>query len=449
VHVQACAWKLIVWLSCGLDDMSGTYDQQQAVTASLLGGAAAPPTGTLPPSGTLQQQQQQQQGAWGIGAAATPTGTQLQQQQQQAATASLLGPANAFGTPIASQQAATSGLLGVSTPGAAGALTGAQPYGAMAAPVTPLMAMTEPGPGMASFNAQQEATAMLMNPAGTTPTGVGGAFAAQQEATAQLLGAGGTPSTFQAQQEATARLLNPGAATRTEVAQDVITQRLLGGEGLRARTTAGGALSAKRAAAARAETNTRFALVLNGEIQSAQLGSGGRGPLMCVFSMQHGADWTIVSGASNGITQLATSSLPPVTSASSALFRGGDPREVVWNFPIGLVFKSTSPFGWPRIVVTVYGTDLCNRRVIKGYGSVHIPCQPGRHTRTVRLYCPLSSSPLTRLLGALFGNPAQLVDPRIVAGTEGREVIRVQSGGKVRLNFDVLLKDTETFNYSF
>lgn len=195
---------------------------------------------------------------------------------------------------------------------------------------------------------------------------------------------------------------------------------------------------------------TCFRLAVTGEIESAQLGAGaGRGPLMCIFSVQLGADWTIVSGAPNGITQLACSSVPPATSLGSALLRGGDPREVVWNFPLALVFKSTSPFGWPRIVVTVYGTDLCNRRVVKGYGSVHLPCQPGRHVRTIRLYCPLSSSPLTRLLGALFGNPAQLIDPRLVAGTEGREVVRVQSGGKVRLVFDILLKDTEAFSYTF
>jgi B9 domain-containing protein 1 len=171
---------------------------------------------------------------------------------------------------------------------------------------------------------------------------------------------------------------------------------------------------------------------------------------MCVFSMQHGGDWTLVSGAPNGITQLACSSAPPASSLGSAILRGcADPREVVWNFPIGLIFKSTSPFGWPRMVVTVYGTDLCNRRVVKGYGSVHLPCQPGRHTRVVRLYCPISSSPMTRFLGILFGNPAQFIDPRIVAGSEGREVVRVQSGGKVRLIFDVFLKDTDVFNYTF
>lgn len=172
---------------------------------------------------------------------------------------------------------------------------------------------------------------------------------------------------------------------------------------------------------------------------------------MCVFAIQHGDDWTVVSGAPHGVTQLACSSArPPATSVSAALLRGVGGREAVWNFPIGLVLKSTTPFGWPRLTLSVYGTDMCNRRVIKGYGSVHVPCQPGRHCRTVRLYCPLSSSPLSRLLGALFGNPAQLVSPAsFAAGTEGRESVRVQSGGKVRLRFDVLLKDTERFNYSF
>lgn len=192
---------------------------------------------------------------------------------------------------------------------------------------------------------------------------------------------------------------------------------------------------------------TCFRMVLNGEIESAEMGSGGHGPLMCIFSMQHGPDWTLISGVADGITQLACASVSASSSVTS--WRSGSTAEVVWSFPIGVVYKSTSPFGWPRIVLTVYGTDLCNRRVVKGYGSVHVPCQPGRHTRTIRLYCPLSSSPLTRLLGALFGNPAQLVDPRILAGTDGREVIRVQSGGKVRVHFDVMLKDTSAFNYAF
>lgn len=231
-------------------------------------------------------------------------------------------------------------------------------------------------------------------------------------------------ATFSSTQDATSRLL--GLSERPEE-----TKRSRGDDAQREKTE----LQA-----------TCFRLVLNGEIESAEMGSGGHGPLMCIFSMQHGPDWTLISGVPDGITQLACASVPASSFVTS--WRGGL-AEVVWSFPLGMVYKSTSPFGWPRIVLTVYGTDLCNRRVVKGYGSVHVPCQPGKHTRTIRLYCPLSSSPLTRLLGALFGNPAQLVDPRILAGTDGREVIRVQSGGKVRVHFAVMLKDTSSFNYAF
>ena len=35
---------------------------------------------------------------------------------------------------------------------------------------------------------------------------------------------------------------------------------------------------------------------------------------------------------------------------------------VSWTFPIDVTFKSTNPFGWPRLVVSVYSpvrADLC------------------------------------------------------------------------------------------
>ncbi|CAE8600464.1 unnamed protein product [Polarella glacialis] len=270
----------------------------------------------------------------------------------------------------------------------------------------------------------------------------------QDEATQQLLSqqAGGAFAPLQAQPAPPPPPpVYDGSVAAYQAQQDVATRRLLGDDAAdKARAQS---REVRKADKAEAEV-TCFRLVLNGEIESAEMGAGNHGPLMCVFSVQHGADWTILSGAPNGITQLAVSTVPMSSSVSS--WRGGGGlREAVWSFPLGLVFKSTSPFGWPRIAITVYGTDLCNRRVVKGYGSVHIPCQPGRHTRTIRLYCPLSSSPLTRLLGALFGNPAQFVDPRMITGTEGREVIRVQSGGKVRVHFEVLLKDTEVFSYAF
>eukprot|EP00392_Amoebophrya_sp_AT5.2_P012006 g12100.t1 len=186
--------------------------------------------------------------------------------------------------------------------------------------------------------------------------------------------------------------------------------------------------------------------MVTGELEGAQLG-GSNGPLMCVFSFQSGSDWSVVNGSTQGITQLACSAHPPFNGVSQSFH--GDPREVVWNFPLGVTYKTTNAYGWPRLIVSVYGTDLCNRRVIKGYGSIHVPCTPGRHTRTIRLFRPISSSWLVRFLGWVMGSPAQFVDPRIIGGTEGREVVRVQSGGKVKVVFNVLAKGHKEFNYEF
>lgn len=477
----------------------GAFGAEQAATANLLGGTPGGGSGLY----------SAQPAAYGAAAPGSPGQGMIG--AQQAATANLLGgtPGGAVGaqqaaianllggTPggaIGAQQAATANLLG-GTPGAQANGVAPGTIGAQQAATQNLLGNPGYGGSPAPYGAVGTSGLLDMTAGQLTPLGQppGSSAFAQQQATQRLLGAGAAPGGIAAQQEATTRLLGAGAGTgllgdapggafasqqmatsggvdamqgqeaasrllaAVERADNRITmtQNILGADGLRQRGSAlgdrGGFTQYGRRSAERADWNeiTRFGLVLNGEIQSAQLGTSGRGPLMCVFSMQHGADWTVVSGAPNGITQLATSSLPPATGFSSAILRGGNPQEVVWNFPIGLALKSTSPFGWPRIVVTVYGTDMCNRRVIKGYGSVHVPCQPGRHTRTIRLYCPVSSSPLTRLLGALFGNPAQLVDPRLVAGPEGREVVRVQSGGKVTVMFDVLLKDTEPFNYAF
>ncbi len=67
----------------------------------------------------------------------------------------------------------------------------------------------------------------------------------------------------------------------------------------------------------------------------------------------------------------------------------------------------------------------------------------------VTLFCTIIfiRSWLVRFLGWLLGSPAQFVDPRIIGGTDGREVVRVQSGGKVKVVFNVLSKGHKDFNY--
>ena len=79
---------------------------------------------------------------------------------------------------------------------------------------------------------------------------------------------------------------------------------------------------------------------------------------------------------------------------------------------------------------------MFGREVIEGYGTVHVPTQPGRHTRYLRTFTPVASSMLTKILGWATGKNAEYMDaPTLIAGGEGREVTRVKSGGLVKIVF--------------
>lgn len=112
--------------------------------------------------------------------------------------------------------------------------------------------------------------------------------------------------------------------------------------------------------------------------------------MYCRYNFHFGPDWVIAGvrdelffrfyffnvveqGIDNGISQIG------VLTPSSSL---GDS---VWNFPIDITFKSTNIFGWPRIAVAVYGVDFFGRDVVRGYGSVLVPIQPGTNAPTLLL----------------------------------------------------------------
>jgi hypothetical protein len=56
----------------------------------------------------------------------------------------------------------------------------------------------------------------------------------------------------------------------------------------------------------------------------------------------------------------------------------GPCRLLVWNFPLDVTYKATNAFGWPQVVVSVYGVDALGRDVIQGYGCIHLPTCAGR-----------------------------------------------------------------------
>eukprot|EP00879_Flechtneria_rotunda_P033352 GHRR01036931.1.p1 GENE.GHRR01036931.1~~GHRR01036931.1.p1 ORF type:complete len:167 (+),score=40.28 GHRR01036931.1:428-928(+) len=130
------------------------------------------------------------------------------------------------------------------------------------------------------------------------------------------------------------------------------------------------------------------------------------------------------------------------------LMLAGPSRVLVWNFPLDVTYKSTNPFGWPQLVVSIYGVDALGRDIIQGYGSIHIPTCAGRYNLRIRLYRPRSASLLQSFSSWLTGMPPEFSDPKFPSYGEGREVTRVVSSGHVNVQVNVLTKDMATFGYS-
>jgi len=158
--------------------------------------------------------------------------------------------------------------------------------------------------------------------------------------------------------------------------------------------------------------------------------------IYCKYDIVHGVDWEKEDGQLSGQSQYAC--------------RGeGNFDYFVWNMPFESSFRSLNPSGWPQIVLTCVYPDFLGREVIKGYGVVHIPTQPGRHERTIQIFSPITSSVILKMVGILAGQRAELINaPKVISSGEGREITRAKSEGTIKIVFQVTLRDMEKFGYS-
>ncbi|KAF1333182.1 B9 domain-containing protein 1, partial [Globisporangium splendens] len=112
------------------------------------------------------------------------------------------------------------------------------------------------------------------------------------------------------------------------------------------------------------------------------------------FHMIYSGQVEAVDGVDTGLSQMA--------------YASNQQDEIIFSFPIDISFKSTNPFGWPRIVLSVCGLDALGRDVIRGYGSIHLPTCAGSTTRDVPLFKSLSSSMLQQFTAWLTGSPPEV-----------------------------------------
>ncbi len=156
--------------------------------------------------------------------------------------------------------------------------------------------------------------------------------------------------------------------------------------------------------------------------------------LSCNFQVQVGPDWQLVRGETAGATQLAR-------------HRDG---KAVFNFPINLVFSSSNISGWPRLIVTVLGTDFFGRQVVRGYSSLALPVAPGNFQKTARLYAPQASSTVASFMGWLSGRRPEISDPKALDAMPAREALRVvTTDAEISMRVDVLWKNHKQFEFVF
>jgi len=176
------------------------------------------------------------------------------------------------------------------------------------------------------------------------------------------------------------------------------------------------------------ETPSTYSLMITGQIVCAQTSSSSPLPLMnnqkmyCRYSFVYGDDWSVTSGVSEGISQIANS--------RRAIKNADDEKGSlnVWNFPIEISFQSSNTYGWPRLCLSVYGIDFLGRDVLRGYASILLPINPGVHTKYAKMYRPVNGTGTSwqQFIAKLTGtkNP-EFDDSKITSMGEGRALTRV------------------------
>ncbi|KAK4308880.1 hypothetical protein Pmani_019452 [Petrolisthes manimaculis] len=175
-----------------------------------------------------------------------------------------------------------------------------------------------------------------------------------------------------------------------------------------------------------------FLVNVTGQIECGRFLNGDNLRFNYCFTAGH--DWEVVTGLEECMSQTAC--------------RSDDERQVfVWNFPFDITFKSTNPYGWPQVILSVYGTDFFGNTVIMGYTACHVPITPGKYTRRLTTFVPESASTVQKLLSWLTGRRPEFINPKLIAQGRGREVTRVRSQGEVTITFNVMMKDFTKFGY--
>nr|CAG4711641.1 unnamed protein product [Naegleria fowleri] len=183
--------------------------------------------------------------------------------------------------------------------------------------------------------------------------------------------------------------------------------------------------------------SSSFYVILNGVISHCEY--PGNHNISCSFQFVYGQDWEVVRSTGEGVS--LESGITQV-----AMRPRGTNSKSVWNFPLEISFRSTNPYGWPKLCLVVQ--EGTGKQTILGYGWVQVPVGAGKHTRTVKLFKPQSTSLIQKNIGSVKGVAPEYFDSTLVCKGEGREVTRTECvGGEVTVEFNIMHKGMSQFGF--
>ena len=144
--------------------------------------------------------------------------------------------------------------------------------------------------------------------------------------------------------------------------------------------------------------------------------------LYCKYGFSMEGEWEQILGFSAGIS-------------NSSHMTGTNPA--VFNHPFQVTMSSPSPFGWPQLVLAVYGINRFGNDQIVGYGATHVPMQPGKHVVEVPLFAPKPESVFQRIRTFFTGLFPELIDCNMVASGKERECLQTESQGYVKVSMNM------------
>ncbi|KAH7642035.1 B9 domain-containing protein 1 [Dermatophagoides farinae] len=199
-------------------------------------------------------------------------------------------------------------------------------------------------------------------------------------------------------------------------------------------------------------TRNFFLVNIHGQIESSSFIGHDYENVYCKCLFRYGPDWALVNNTNSTSSDKRNNNKDIVFISQMASRRPDQPVELplyVWNLPIEATFKSTNVFGWPQIIVSVYGMDNLGNDVIRGYGWTHLPIRPGEHRLQIRLFTPQSSTLLARIANWFVeSRRPEFIDTRLAAGHEGRQLVTIENqGGEVTILLNVLFKDFKKYGF--